>query len=35
MRNSSGHYNSALVISYFVFVLVLTWVANRLNRDKH
>ena len=35
MRNSSGHYNSALVISYFLFVLVLTWVANRLNRDKH
>ena len=35
MRNSSGHYNSALVISYFLFVLVLTWVANRLNKDKH
>ncbi|WP_295481092.1 ABC transporter permease [uncultured Pseudomonas sp.] len=34
MRNSSGHYNSALVISYFAFVLVLTWVANRLNKDK-
>ena len=34
MRNSSGHFNSALVISYFAFVLVLTWVANRLNKDK-
>ena len=35
MRNSSGHFNSALVISYFFFVLVLTWIANRLNKDKH
>ena len=35
MRNSSGHFNSALVISYFFFVLVLTWVANRLNKDKN
>ncbi|HDS0920905.1 TPA: ABC transporter permease [Pseudomonas putida] len=34
MRNSSGHFNCALVISYFAFVLVLTWVANRLNKDK-
>jgi putative spermidine/putrescine transport system permease protein len=34
MRNSSGHFTSALVISYFAFVLVLTWVANRLNKDK-
>jgi len=34
MRNSSGHFNSALVISYFLFVLVLTWAANRLNKDK-
>ena len=34
MRNISGHFNSALVISYFAFVLVLTWVANRLNKDK-
>jgi len=34
MRNSSGHFNSALVISYFAFVLLLTWVANRLNKDK-
>ncbi|MDZ5601346.1 ABC transporter permease [Pseudomonas sp. RP23018S] len=34
MRNSSGHFNSALVISYFAFVLAMTWVANRLNKDK-
>lgn len=34
MRNSSGHFNSALVISYFLFVLLLTWAANRLNKDK-
>jgi putative spermidine/putrescine transport system permease protein len=33
MRNSSGHFNSALVISYFFFVLVFTWAANRLNKD--
>ena len=34
MRNSSGHFNSALVISYFFFVLVFTWAATRLNKDK-
>jgi len=34
MRNSSGHFTSALVISYFLFVLVLTWIANTLNKDK-
>jgi putative spermidine/putrescine transport system permease protein len=34
MRNSSGHFNSALVISYFLFVLLLTLAANRLNKDK-
>ena len=34
MRNSSGHFNSALVISYFFFVLLFTWAANRLNKDK-
>lgn len=33
MRNSSGHFNSALVISYFFFVLACTWIANRLNKD--
>lgn len=34
MRNDSGHFTSALVISYFMFVLLLTWAANRLNKDK-
>jgi putative spermidine/putrescine transport system permease protein len=34
MKNSSGHFNSALVISYFFFVLIFTWAANRLNKDK-
>ncbi|CAN7165333.1 ABC transporter permease [Pseudomonas sp. LjRoot71] len=34
MKNSSGHFNSALVISYFFFVLIFTWAATRLNRDK-
>ncbi|HLD68386.1 MAG TPA: ABC transporter permease [Pseudomonas sp.] len=33
MKNSSGHFNSALVISYFFFVLLFTWAANRLNKD--
>lgn len=35
MRNSSGHFSSALVISYFVFVLVMTWAANRLNKEEN
>ena len=34
MRNDSGHFTSALVISYFLFVLLMTWAANRLNKDK-
>lgn len=34
MRNGSGHFTSALVISYFLFVLLMTWAANRLNKDK-
>jgi len=34
MRNSSGHFNSALVISYFFFVLMLTWVATWLNKER-
>jgi putative spermidine/putrescine transport system permease protein len=33
MRNSSGHYTSAVVVSYFLFVLLLTWAANRLGSD--
>jgi putative spermidine/putrescine transport system permease protein len=34
MRQGSGHFTSALVISYFLFVLLMTWAANRLNKDK-
>ncbi|MFP1771676.1 ABC transporter permease [Lonsdalea quercina] len=34
MRNGSGHFTSALVISYFFVVLVVTWLANLLNKDK-
>lgn len=34
MKNSSGHFNSALVISYFFFVLIFTWAATRLNKDR-
>jgi putative spermidine/putrescine transport system permease protein len=34
MRNDSGHFTSALVISYFMFVLLMTWAANRLNKDR-
>ncbi|MDH2896178.1 ABC transporter permease [Rahnella variigena] len=34
MRNGSGHFTSALVISYFVVVLIFTWVANMLNKGK-
>ncbi|ANF56193.1 ABC transporter permease [Halotalea alkalilenta] len=33
MRNGSGHFTSALVISYFMVVLLVTWAASRLNRD--
>ncbi|WP_409309666.1 ABC transporter permease [Pectobacterium sp. B1J-3] len=34
MRTESGHFTSALVISYFMVVLTLTLVANALNRKK-
>ncbi|WP_114192434.1 ABC transporter permease [Edaphovirga cremea] len=34
MRNGSGHFTSALVISYFLVVLVVTWIANYLNKEK-
>ncbi|SPY76308.1 ABC transporter permease [Providencia rustigianii] len=32
MRQTSGHFTSALVMSYFIFTLLLTWLATRLNR---
>jgi len=34
MRSSSGHFTSALVISYFAVVLVMTLLANGLNKEK-
>lgn len=33
MRQTSGHFTSALVMSYFLFTLLLTWLAMRLNRS--
>ncbi|MBZ6071850.1 ABC transporter permease [Aeromonas schubertii] len=32
MRSTSGHFTSALVMSYFLLTLVLTWAANRFSR---
>ncbi|MGL4207341.1 MAG: ABC transporter permease, partial [Aeromonadaceae bacterium] len=32
MRTTSGHYTSAVVITYFVITLLLTWLATRFNR---
>lgn len=32
MRATSGHYTSAVVISYFLITLLLTWLARRFNR---
>jgi len=34
MRNGSGHFTSALVISYFLVVLTVTLAASGLSRDK-
>lgn len=34
MRNGSGHFTSALVISYFFVVLLVTLLANTLNRER-
>lgn len=32
MRQTSGHFTSALVVSYFALIFLVTWVASRLNR---
>lgn len=32
MRQTSGHFTSALVITYFIFIFVLTWLASRFSR---
>ncbi|MGE9551385.1 ABC transporter permease [Erwinia amylovora] len=34
VRNASGHFSSALVVSYFFVVLLVTWLANALNRER-
>ena len=33
MRQTSGHFTSAIVISYFVFILLFTLFANRFNKS--
>lgn len=32
VRGTSGHFTSAIVMSYFMFTLVVTWIATRLSR---
>lgn len=32
MRQTSGHFTSAIVMSYFIFTLGVTWIASRLSR---
>ena len=32
MRQTSGHFTSAIVISYFLVILILTLLANRFNK---
>ena len=34
LRGRSGHYTSAIVISYFAFILLFTWLASRLGGKK-
>ncbi|PLX64263.1 MAG: ABC transporter permease, partial [Vibrio alginolyticus] len=32
MRQTSGHFTSALVMTYFLFIFLLTWLASRFSR---
>ncbi|GLT18302.1 permease [Vibrio zhanjiangensis] len=32
MRQTSGHFTSALVMTYFLFIFILTWLASRFGR---
>ncbi|KUI99216.1 MULTISPECIES: ABC transporter permease [Vibrio] len=32
MRQTSGHFTSALVMTYFLFIFICTWLASRFNR---
>lgn len=34
MRQTSGHFTSALVITYFVFIFILTWLASRFSQGE-
>ncbi|MET1279288.1 ABC transporter permease [Vibrio navarrensis] len=35
MRQTSGHFTSALVMTYFLFIFLLTWLASRFSRGTH
>ena len=35
MRNTSGHFGSAVVISYFVVILIMTWLAGFISKPSH
>lgn len=35
MRQTSGHFTSALVMTYFLFIFLLTWLASRFSRGAH
>ena len=35
MRQTSGHFTSALVITYFLFIFLCTWLASRFSRGNH
>ncbi|MGF1695994.1 ABC transporter permease [Vibrio lamellibrachiae] len=35
MRQTSGHFTSALVMTYFSFIFLLTWLASRLSRSNN
>jgi len=35
MRQTSGHFTSALVVTYFLFIFLCTWLASRFSRGNH
>lgn len=35
VRGTSGHFTSAIVMTYFLFTLGVTWIATRLSRQAH
>jgi putative spermidine/putrescine transport system permease protein len=34
MRQTSGHFTSALVMTYFFFIFLLTWLASRFSSQQ-